>query len=58
MNAQLRGLVQSSPMKSVRIEGKQTDVRSLVPKGFMDTLYLNWSKFIIDEYLWEKQADL
>lgn len=26
---------------SVRIGGKQTDVHSVVPKGFMGTLYLN-----------------
>lgn len=44
--------------ESTRIGGKQTDVHLFVPKGFMDTLYLNWSKLIIDEYLWEKQADL
>lgn len=44
--------------ESIRTGGKPTDVHSFMPKGFMDTLYLNWSNLIIDEYLWEKQADL
>lgn len=41
-----------------QIGEKQTDLHSFVPKGFVDTLYLNWSKLIVDEYLREKQADL